>query len=77
MLYLAMVDITKNGLDTDRIGDRSIRSWKYFLKNDYPDYKLFLACQGWLGQKQLDMSGNCFIIQARAEPQKIGSAQSN
>ncbi len=25
----------------------------------------------------LDMSGNCIIIQARAEPQKIGSAQSN
>ena len=71
MLYLAMVDITKNGLDTDRIGDRSIRSWKYFLKNDYPDYKLFLAFQGWLAQPALlDMSGNCIIIQARAEPQK-------
>lgn len=48
MLYLAMMDITKNGAVTDRIGDISIRSWRYFLKNGYPDYKQSLACQGWL-----------------------------
>ena len=40
----------KNGPDTDRIGGRFIRSWKYFSKNDYLDYKLFLAWRGWLGQ---------------------------
>ena len=28
---------------TDTVG-------KYFLKNDYPDYKLFLAFQGWPSQ---------------------------
>ena len=51
MLYLAMVDITKKwtGHRQDW-GQYSIRSWKYFLKNDYPDYKLFLAFQGWPSQ---------------------------
>ena len=39
MLYLAMMDITKNGQATDRIGGRSIRSWRFSLKKDYPDYK--------------------------------------
>lgn len=30
MLYLAMMDITKNEQATAKIGDRSIRSWRYF-----------------------------------------------
>ena len=25
--------------DTDRIGGRSIRNWRFSLKKDYPDYK--------------------------------------
>ena len=50
MLYLAMMDITKNGPVTDRTGDRSIRSWRYFLKNGYPDYKQISAWQGWPSQ---------------------------
>ena len=41
MLYLAMMDITKNGQGTDRIGGRSIRSWRFSLKKGYPDYKQF------------------------------------
>ena len=50
MLYLELWISRKNGPDTDRIGGRSIRSWRYFSKNDYLDYKLFLTWQGWLGQ---------------------------
>lgn len=33
MLYLATMDITKNGPDTGRTGDRSIPSLKFILKN--------------------------------------------
>lgn len=30
MLYLAMMDITKNEQAAAKIGDRSIRGWRYF-----------------------------------------------
>ena len=50
MLYLAMMDITKNRPVTGRIRDSSIRSWRYFLKNGYPDYKQISAKQGWSSQ---------------------------
>jgi hypothetical protein len=33
MLYLATMDITKNGRDTARTGDKSISSWRSILKN--------------------------------------------
>jgi len=39
MLYLAMVDITKSGQITDKIGDGFIRNGRFSLKRDYPDYK--------------------------------------
>lgn len=41
MLYLAMMDITKKwtGHRQDWGGGRSIRSWRFSLKKDYPDYK--------------------------------------
>ena len=39
MLYLAMMDITKNRLVIVRTGVRFIRSLKYFLKKGYLDYK--------------------------------------
>ena len=78
MLYLAMVDITKKWTGHRQDWGQIHSQLEIFLKNDYPDYKLFLAFQGWLAQPALlDMSGNCIIIQARAEPQKIGSAQNN
>ena len=50
MLYLAMMDITKKWTGHHRTGDRSIRSWRYFLKNGYPDYKQISAWQGWPSQ---------------------------
>ena len=50
MLYLAMMDITKNGLDTGRTGARSIRSWRYFSRNAYPDCNPLVDWQGWPGQ---------------------------
>ena len=37
MLYLATMDITKNGPDTGRTGDRSIPSLKFILKNVWQD----------------------------------------
>jgi transposase-like protein len=35
MLYLATMDITKNGRVTDRIGVRFIPSWRFSLKKGY------------------------------------------
>ena len=50
MLYLAMVDITKKWTGHRQDWGQIHCSWKYFLKNDSPDYKLFLAFQGWPSQ---------------------------
>lgn len=57
MQYLTVVDIKKNGLTTNGIVDRFIRSLKCFLKNEYQDYKLFLV-----ESILLDMSEKYIII---------------
>lgn len=46
MLYLAMMDILKNGLATARTGGRFISNWRFILKNDYHNYKLKKAVTG-------------------------------
>ena len=62
MLYLAMVDITKKWTGHRQDWGQIHSQLEIFLKNDYPDYKLFLVFQGLLQPALLDMSGNCIII---------------
>ena len=46
MLYLAMVDIKKNGPGAGRTGDRSMRRWPSILRTECPSSRKLSACQG-------------------------------
>lgn len=50
MLYLAMMDITKKWTGHRQDWGQIHSQLEIFLRNDCPDYKVFLAWQGWLNQ---------------------------
>ena len=56
MLYLAMMDITKNGPGTGRTGDRSTLNWRSSLKNVLQGTDIKISCLGtavfWLAQNR-------------------------
>ena len=64
MLYLATMDITKNGQVAARTGGLFILSWRITLKNVWYDYRAGKAA----GEALLDMQKYSFIIQNKDRP---------